>query len=319
MAVVRRNIVSSSSASNAYVQGVTALKAEVLPNAPTTADFGIPGTARRVRTYDLFVIWHHRAMNRATPPGSRRNAAHSGPVFLPWHRFMLILYERHLQRVLGNPDFGLPYWDWAKDGNQSPTAQQSRPIWSATRMGGNGAPVATGPFRGGGGWAVRIEEDPFRGSLRQTNRGLERNFSGGALPKTTDVAASLAKTPYDAAPWDGTSGGFRNNVEGWAVDSGGRMHNGVHIWIEGDMATAASPNDPVFYLNHCNVDRIWEAWQRLQSGPRSQSYLPPQSAAASLAGHRIDDDMYALISQPVHPRAMLDVSSVYSYDTLTVS
>ena len=26
------------------------------------------------------------------------------------------------------------------------------------------------------------------------------------------------------------------------------------------MAPATSPNDPVFYLNHCNVDRIWEAW-----------------------------------------------------------
>ena len=22
------------------------------------------------------------------------------------------------------------------------------------------------------------------------------------------------------------------------------------------------PNDPVFYLNHCNVDRIWEGWMQ---------------------------------------------------------
>src|SRR5829696_1697483 len=38
------------------------------------------------------------------------------------------------------------------------------------------------------------------------------------------------------------------------------MHNQVHVWIGGDMGPATSPNDPVFYLNHCNVDRIWEAW-----------------------------------------------------------
>jgi tyrosinase len=52
-----------------------------------------------------------------TPPGQGdRNAAHRGPVFLPWHRFMLILLELQLQRVLSDPDFGLPYWDWAADG-----------------------------------------------------------------------------------------------------------------------------------------------------------------------------------------------------------
>ena len=24
-----------------------------------------------------------------------------------------------------------------------------------------------------------------------------------------------------------------------------------------------SPNDPVFFLHHCNIDRLWEKWQRL--------------------------------------------------------
>lgn len=319
MAVVRRNIVTTPTSNTAFIQGVTALKNEVLPNALTTADFGIPGTATKVRTYDLFVIWHYRAMMRPTPPGGSRNAAHSGPVFLPWHRFMLILLERHIQRVLGDPTFGLPYWDWAKDGDYSPAAQQTRPIWSQTRMGGNGWPVTSGPFRDGGGWVVRIEQNPTTGALRQANRGLRRAFSGGALPKRTDVAKSLTKTPYDSTPWSTTSAGFRNHVEGWAPDAGGRMHNGVHMWIQGDMASAASPNDPVFYLNHCNVDRIWAAWQQAHPGTPAQSYMPPQSAPSYLAGHRIDDDMYALISPSMKPRQMLNVSSTYSYDTLTVS
>jgi tyrosinase len=51
-----------------------------------------------VSTYDLFVWWHHRAMDTFTPPTQGdRNAAHRGPVFLPWHRLMLVLLELQLQ------------------------------------------------------------------------------------------------------------------------------------------------------------------------------------------------------------------------------
>jgi tyrosinase len=37
------------------------------------------------------------------------------------------------------------------------------------------------------------------------------------------------------------------------------LHNQVHAWIGRGMGLASSPNDPVFYLHHCNVDRIWFA------------------------------------------------------------
>jgi tyrosinase len=64
------------------------------------------------------------------------------------------------------------------------------------------------------------------------------------------------------------------------------------------------------------VDRIWAAWQaRFPGSP----YLPDQSASPSLEGHRIDDDMYALLTRPVTPRQMLDPSDFYSYDSLAVS
>jgi len=38
------------------------------------------------------------------------------------------------------------------------------------------------------------------------------------------------------------------------------VHNRVHVWVGGDMLPSSSPTDPVFYMNHCNIDRIWEAW-----------------------------------------------------------
>jgi tyrosinase len=87
----------------------------------------------------------------------------------------------------------------------------------------------------------------------------------------------------------------------------------VHVWIGGDMSPSTSPNDPVFYLNHCNIDRIWEKW--LTS--RGRTYVPDPMADASLAGHRIDDP----ISSPIGggtltPRQVLDVSTIYTYDVL---
>jgi tyrosinase len=48
------------------------------------------------------------------------------------------------------------------------------------------------------------------------------------------------------------------------------MHNRVHICIGGDMGSSTSPNnDPVFYLNHCNVDRIWAVWYEIYDSPPS--------------------------------------------------
>ena len=34
-----------------------------------------------------------------------------------------------------------------------------------------------------------------------------------------------------------------------------------HTWTGGTMATGHSPLDPLFYLHHCNLDRLWAIWQ----------------------------------------------------------
>src|SRR5579864_6105297 len=145
MAVTRPNVVTTANACKNYVRGVILLKNEF--PGPTTTNFGIPGPATKVSTYDLFVVWHHVAMMTFTPHGQfSRNSAHGGPVFLPWHRFMLRQLELNLQRVLNDDTFGLPYWDWAADGQLSAAAQKKAPIWQPGAFGGQGNPVKTGPF-----------------------------------------------------------------------------------------------------------------------------------------------------------------------------
>lgn len=79
------------------------------------------------------------------------------------------------------------------------------------------------------------------------------------------------------------------------------------------MGPATSPNDPVFYLNHCNVDRIWEAWLVR----RGRTYAPTAASPGAPVGHRLNDPLYSiLIAQVVTPADLLEVSAYYSYDRL---
>ena len=78
------------------------------------------------------------------------------------------------------------------------------------------------------------------------------------------------------------------------------------------MGPATSPNDPAFFLNHCNVDRIWEAWM----SQRGQTYQPVGNEGP--AGHRLNDTMFAILGNALTPAQVLDVSARYTYDSLAV-
>lgn len=324
---IRENILTSATARDKYIRGVKLLKNEF--PGPTTSDLGISGTSRPVSTYDLFVVWHHVAMTTFTPPTQGdRNAAHRGPVFLPWHRFMLMQLEMNLQRVLDNDlTFGLPYWDWAQDGQLSSARQRSAPIWAGNCMGGTGAPVTTGPFAfdpaNPDSWRVRITVSGATGQLVQVNRGLRRQLGTqtALLPRKAHTAVAVSQPVYDAAPWSTASPGFRNLVEGWQSQPQvppPSLHNRVHVFVGGDMSPSTSPNDPVFYLNHCNVDRIWERWMQPPPGGHGRVYVPAQSAPANLRGHRLNDTLNSLLSGTATPAEMLDISESYTYDSLNV-
>jgi len=39
------------------------------------------------------------------------------------------------------------------------------------------------------------------------------------------------------------------------------MHGSPHCFIHGHMCTFYSPEDPFFFMHHCNIDRMWAIWQ----------------------------------------------------------
>lgn len=177
-------------------------------------------------------------------------------------------------------------------------------------------------------------------------------FPGGwqpALPTATDVQTTLNVAVYDAEPWDctpDTTKSFRNSLEGWRGKSGNfcdsatknmdarpdgsglrsKMHNVVHIYVggifpadnpagsaAGSMAQNTSPNDPVFWIHHANIDRIWAAWMKRHG----RSYLP---ITGGPMGHNLNDVMepFSFRTDGKNtPASVLNESSLnFEYDAL---
>jgi tyrosinase len=224
--------------------------------------------------------------------------AHGGPAFLAWHRQFLFNFEEALRSVSGGayPNVTVPYWDWTVD------------PFPTSIVGGNGVAitgiVTTGPFAfSTGNWTVLVNPS---GTAE-----LKRQFSG-PLPGTAFTPAQLntllAINIFDSAPWNTTSAAstsFRNQLEGW---KGPGFHNQIHVWIGGLMQSPArAVNDPVFWMHHANVDRIWCKWQNLY--PWDFHHMPLSGAAL---GHDLFDTMTPFGVTPCDAANM--VAYGYEYD-----
>jgi tyrosinase len=243
---------------------------------------------KRRGTYDAFVQIHYDHMN--TNPDGSGVIAHWVPSFLPWHRQLLSEFERALQSV--NPAVTIPYWDCTVD--NSPTSC----LWSADFLGGDGREaddvVTTGPFAGAtGNWTIKVSPDDGPSLVRSFGR-----FANATLPTQADVATAMAHTVYDSAPWNEQEDTFRYSLERL-------VHSPPHVWIAGNMLGGGSPNDPVFWLHHCNIDRLWATWQRTNPDP---GYLP----AAPVPGI-VDADGLMGPWKTQTPRKLLDISQLYTY------
>lgn len=250
-----------------FVAAVLALK-----QAPSVLTPGQPGSNR----YDDFVAVHVKAM-----PADQSHhvmTAHMCAGFLPWHRAFLLEFEKALQVI--DPSVTIPYWDACNPLYHPKTSV----IWGPDFLGGDGEGdrqdherVMTGPFAGStGNWLIRISEDENPPNYLRRALGQSRDRQGRIeqLLKKSNETTILDRPVYDVAPWNDhgprnpdVQRSFRSAIE---YD----LHNLVHRWVGGNMMTAASPNDPVFWLHHCNIDRLWAHWQVAH---RDQApYLPQE-------------------------------------------
>lgn len=71
----------------------------------------------------------------------------------------------------------------------------------------------------------------------------------GAFATLPDVAA------VNSALGHNTFNAFAAALEG--------IHNSGHVWVGGSMGSVpAAPADPVFWMHHAEIDRIWAEWQQ---------------------------------------------------------
>ncbi|MGW3075751.1 tyrosinase family protein [Kitasatospora sp. NPDC001132] len=116
----------------------------------------------------------------------------------------------------------------------------------------NGAPTLTIPYWD---YANDHARPDWVWQPPNVTRGVP-GANGGSLPTQTLIDSLLLRPRYTP---------FTSHLE---TDA----HNDVHNWCNGTISDImAAPHDPIFWLLHANVDRIWDRWQLDHAGKPSLS------------------------------------------------
>ncbi len=246
-----------------------------------------------VSKYDQLVALHGAVMNvRVTFVGGDFqdvNMAHWNIGFCPWHRQYLLSFEQMLQAI--DPLVNLPYWNWEVGSDE------------IGRLFGGGFIGSTGPALGPADvtdgqfapFSITNELTEIWGSPLQRGGG-----AGASWPPDVGSADALADLRVGAPDFHPLWIFWQILEAGWtgALDA---SHNAGHVFIGGHMSGDFSPNDPIFWLHHANVDRIWANWQakylEAQNAAHPADWPPPAEASPlngipAPYGHRTNDIMW---------------------------
>jgi N-acetylneuraminic acid mutarotase len=171
--------------------------------------------------------------------------------FLPWHRLMLHQFEGVIREVLKDEDFALPYWN-PVTGNPDDL-------------------IVPAVFRDPGSTL-------YNGTRWFWVNGGERIDN---LYRDWITLDALNEKFYIDSPTG--SLGFNPRLDQ-------NPHFFTHFALGGDMAEFSTVGgDPMFYLHHANIDRLWESWNRLgNTNPTDPKYLTRKFSYGDRSGKRAD-------------------------------
>ncbi|KAF3916622.1 Tyrosinase [Dactylellina cionopaga] len=260
-----------------------------LPQSDEMGFYGIAGIHGRP-----FKAWNNVGLAK----GSDANTGyctHKDVLFLPWHRPYLALYEQilwqHAQAVVNEfpapkkaayqailPTFRMPYWDWATNATvpreigemvtiqvDSPKGKQNiaNPLYSYKFTDVKAFSDVFGPLSN----ATETVRNP-----QEINGRLVSDV--GPLNKVMESSlGSLRERAYEILlqykDFNGVSTGVYNRFTHRTRDSLEGIHDDIHNAIGGpiggihghmaDISLAAF--DPIFWLHHANIDRLFAMWQ----------------------------------------------------------
>ncbi|MDQ3953758.1 MAG: tyrosinase family protein [Actinomycetota bacterium] len=224
---------------------------------------------------DPFSLRYQAAIHGRNGEQNRQNpdwdwCQHQNWFFLPWHRMYLRQFERIIGHLIGKPNWRIPYWDYS-GGDQSTwalppefltPANENNPLWVSGRA-----------------------RNVLTQEQRDAERGLDPRFfsSGGELQ--FGFGSGRLQSPSQF-------GGATGTIEQWP-------HNVIHMAVGGLMGNPVTAAlDPLFWLHHANVDRLWGVWLASPGGhvnPRRAAWLdtsfsfPTPGASGAHATFRVRD------------------------------
>jgi tyrosinase len=185
---------------------------------------------------------------------------HHTDFFWTWHRMQIYWFEQIIREQSGVPTFALPYWDYS-----DPTK--------------------------------RYLPEPFRNTdspLFESNRGPGINDRDENDPPIDhpmfDYCLGLSQPVF--GHWDTDPALI---IPGAVTQLESQVHDQIHGWVGGLMASIfTSPRDPIFWLHHCNMDRLWSSWKSITLN--GASHTDPTDPAWTGATHEFFNDTGAMVS-----------------------
>jgi tyrosinase len=192
------------------------------------------------RGFQFFAGWHGVPLDICQ---------HHDEFFLPWHRGYLWHFELALQDI--DPDVTLPWWNWM-DEPGIPNA------FARKKVDGKPNILASAPIKPLGiprqpGWPTRTRRAPAP--------AVPPPGQPGPLgPPLAEVV--FPATPRGAWDWIMAANTYNEfNQRCW------RIHDNIHVWVGGEMMSQAwAAFDPLFWVHHSMVDRLWRVWQHDHPG-----------------------------------------------------
>lgn len=246
-----------------YSKAIEAMKARPITDVTSWWSLG----AMHGIDVDAWKGFHFIKSTPTPPAGSLWDQCqHQTWYFLPWHRGYLVAFERIIRDVVaklpgGPKDWTLPYWDYSD-------IASARQLPAAFAKSTGSTHFLFVPQRYGSGTKASpqapIKMDARVVAVDKTMR--QRFFEGSS---TGSPGFGGIKTAFSHGDDHSPFGVLE-----------GQPHGPVHVAVGGgdtdsqdplDWGLMTNPDtaalDPIFWLHHANIDRLWSKWLRQKRRP----------------------------------------------------
>lgn len=236
---------------------------------------------------------------------------HQSWYFAPWHRGYLLALEAQIRAAVvskgGPSDWALPYWNYFGSGSEYeiPPAftEQTLPDGTANPL---LVKARFGPHFDGN---IFIPIPPISQACE------DNDLFTGSDAVTLPPGFGGPDTGFNHG--GGTSGNLESNPHNKVHTAVGGVNADQTFWgLMSDPPLAAL--DPIFYLHHSNIDRMWAAWNANgNSNPTDANWLngPPAMGEQEFAMPMPDGSSWVYTPAQVNDLSQLD----YTFDDLSMA